>query len=199
MVWLSEKGVPGEKKKMKRYEIELKGVSPYLMHAFGMEGAMKKSKKSKIDAGSPEIDAEKCLYIQPDGVIYVPATQVHGCLMEAGKQFKIPGKGKATFSKPLGSQIVVSPDAIRMEPQAYVIDSRPVVVPSTKGRVMRYRPKFEEWGLKFVVDISDERVIPPSVLKEILEYGGGFVGVGDFRPGKKGPFGRFQVVSFKEV
>ena len=36
-------------------------------------------------------------------------------------------------------------------------------------------------------------------MKNILDYGGQYVGIGDWRPEKKGKYGKFIVTSFKEV
>jgi len=181
---------------MKKIEIEIKGVSPYLMHKFGEANAQRKT-KPKVGTPDYESEVDDALYKLPDGTIYVPSTQIHCSLMEAGKQMKVVGKGKATYSKLFGAFIIIDPDVLPMLKQKWETDKRAVVVPSTRGRVMRYRPKFVEWGLKFNVIINDDE-IHPSVIKEGLERAGNFCGIGDFRPQKKGPFGRFQVVSFKE-
>ena len=182
---------------MKKYEAEVKGISPYLMHKFGLEESQL---KTKPNVGSPDYatQAEDALYRLPDGTIYVPATQIHGALIEAGKQMKVVGKGKATYSKLFGSFIMLAPDALVMTNQNWEVDTRAVVVPATKGRIARHRPKFVDWGLKFELHILDDE-IHESVVKEGLERAGNYAGIGDFRPQKKGPFGRFQVTSFKEV
>jgi hypothetical protein len=182
---------------MKKIGVEIKGISPYLMNAFGMEDA---GKTEKQDIGSKDYSNEATtkLYKLPNGEIYVPSTQVHSSLMEAGKQLKVVGKGKSTYSKLFGSFIVVSPDVLVMLNQTWEVDKRAVVVPATKGRVIRYRPKFTDWGLKFTLDILDDG-IPISAVKQGLDTAGAYCGIGDFRPQKKGPFGRFIVTSFKEV
>jgi hypothetical protein len=182
---------------MKKIEVEIKGISPYLMNAFGMEDAGK-TEKQQIGSKDYTNEAEGKLYKLPTGEIYVPSTQIHSCLMEAGKQLKVVGKGKATYSKLFGSFVIISPDALVMKNQEYEIDKRAVVVPSTKGRVLRYRPKFMEWSLKFTLDILDDG-IPESAVKQGLDIGGAYCGIGDFRPQKKGSFGRFMVTSYKEV
>ena len=181
--------------KMKKYKIEIKGISPYLMHKFGEEESQLKTKTGSKDYQGEVINA---LYKLPNGEIYVPSTQLHGALIEAGKQMKVVGRGKSTYSKLFGSFVVLEPEAIKMLNQKWETDARAVVVPSTKGRIVRYRPKFMEWGLEFNVHLEDLE-IPSEVLKEGFERAGNYVGIGDFRPGKKGPFGRFQVISFKEI
>ena len=181
---------------MKEIKVEIKGVTSYLMHAFSMEKSEEKSKK-RIGIENYKDEVEKSLYKLPDGTIYVPSTQIHGTLIEAGKKFQIPGQRKATFSKIIGGLVMITPDAIKMNPQKFEIDSRAVVVPSTKGRIVRYRPKFNEWSLKFTIQNLEPEQIPESELKKILDYAGSYVGIGDFRPNKKGPFGRFMVTMFE--
>ena len=51
--------------------------------------------------------------------------------------------------------------------------------------------------LTFHIIFEDE--ISPAVVKESLEIAGKYVGIGDWRPEKKGKFGKFQVTSFKEA
>jgi len=54
----------------------------------------------------------------------------------------------------------------------------------------------EKWALSFGVEYDDEE-IPKSVLKELLDYAGRRVGIGDFRPSTGGPFGRFIITKFE--
>lgn len=183
---------------MKKIEVEIKGETPYLMHAFSMKKAEDKE-TIRPGVGDYSGEIEESLYRLPDKKIYVPSTQIQGCLMEAGKNFQIPGKRKSTYSGLIGGLVMITPDAIVMSPQTFTIDSRAVVVPATKGRVVRNRPKFTDWSLKFVIENLEPEQIPNSTLKKILDYAGSYVGIGDFRPRKKGPFGRFIVSKFKEM
>jgi len=180
---------------MKKIEVEIKGLTPYLMHRFGEEGADRKSQK-KIGKKDYKAEVEKALYKSPDGEIYVPSTQIKGCLREAGKQLRVVGKGKSTYSKLFGAFLLIEPDAIPMLNQEWVTDARAVVI--QRARIIRYRPKFNEWGLKFTILIMEDS-IDPSVVKEGLDLGGNYIGIGDFRPQKKGSFGRFMVTKFKEI
>ena len=180
---------------MKKYKVEVKGVSPYLMHRFGVEGADTKTQK-KVGKKDYKGEVENALYKSPDGEIYVPATQLKGSLMEAGKQMRVVGKGKATYSKLFGAVVIIEPDTIPMSPQKWEIDERAVVIQRT--RIIRYRPKFKDWSLKFNVVVMDDD-ISLEVVKEGLDIAGNYCGIGDFRPQKKGSYGRFIVTSFKEV
>ena len=72
------------------------------------------------------------------------------------------------------------------------------VNPMTKGRMMVTRPKFDEWKLEFNVKFNEDD-IPIEVMKNIIDYAGQYVGIGDWRPDKKGQFGKFITTKFEEV
>jgi len=78
----------------------------------------------------------------------------------------------------------------------YEVDARPVVI--QKARIVRYRPRFDKWELDFTLRLHDDQ-LPTEVIKEILDYAGLYVGIGDFRPGKGGKFGKFMVTRFEEL
>ena len=62
----------------------------------------------------------------------------------------------------------------------------------SRQRLMRYRPRFNDWSL--MIDILfDEAVIDRDAIVLAAENGGNFCGIGDYRPTKKGPFGRYAV------
>lgn len=178
---------------MKEVEVKIEGVSPLLMHRFSEE---KKEDKSKVVTGAGDYsnDAEMALYKLPDGTIYTPATHIEGALMKAASNFQIVGKGKKTYKDLAKSALFVTPDAIAHLQPVWVEDKRAVVVPSTRGRVVRSRPRFDAWSLKFTIKILDKQ-FPKEVVKQILDYAGNNVGIGDFRP----RFGRFMVTEFKEL
>jgi hypothetical protein len=77
----------------------------------------------------------------------------------------------------------------------FVVDSRPVVVPATKGRVLRHRPRIDVWRLTIEVE-WDETLLTAAQVRRVIDDTGSRVGIGDFRPEKRGPFGRFVVVSW---
>jgi hypothetical protein len=135
------------------------------------------------------------LYRNTGGKLAQPSTHIIGALKKAGARFQISGQGKQTYKNLLGSgAVIISPDMIPHELQSYVIDRRPVVV--QRSRIVRSRPRLDKWALSFEVDF-DENEIPGSVLKEVFDYAGRRVGIGDFRPACGGPFGRFIVSKFE--
>lgn len=179
---------------MKRIHVKVDGISPYLMHKFVGNG----DEKVKIKTGTKNYkdEIETAVYKNAEGEVYIPSSQIHGCIIEAGKRMQITGRGKSTYSKLFGAFLLIEPATMIINPQTYTVDERPVIV--QRARVVRYRPKWEKWSLEFDVVIMDDN-IASEVVKQALDDGGRYTGIGDFRPAKKGPFGRFQVVEYKEV
>jgi len=121
---------------------------------------------------------------------------IKNCITEASKQFKIVGKGKSTYSKLVASTVEIEPFMIELEAGKYEVFRISAVNPMTKGRMMTERPKYNKWKAEFEIVLNDPAV-PVSVINEILEHAGKYVGVGDWRPEKKGMFGKFIIIQFK--
>lgn len=178
---------------MKAVQVTIKGVTPLLMHRFPMIGADDTS-KSRTGVPDWKLEGEVSLYRDELGQIYQPASHIEGALKIASKTLKVPGKRGATYSKLVGSALSVNPDAIPHKLTKYTIDARPVVI--QRARIIRYRPMFEQWELSFEIIIGDDQ-LPVEVVKQALDHAGLYVGIGDFRPGRGGKFGKFMVTKFE--
>lgn len=181
---------------MKTYKATITGTSPLLMNKPSvLIGDISKERTQK-DL-SPEEQAKLKIY-EIDGKLYQPETHIKGSLVEAGKSQKVVGSGKATYSKIVGYAVEINPFEIIHKKQKWDVYSVLAVNPSTKGRNLLHRPILKEWELDFEITF-DEDQISAIVLKEIFDKAGRFVGIGDWRPAKKGRFGKFQVTSWKEA
>jgi hypothetical protein len=78
------------------------------------------------------------------------------------------------------------------------VDTRAVRIPSTGGRILAHRPMFDDWKLTFTAEL-DTTILSEKLLRAIIDDAGKRVGLGDFRPATKGPFGRFVVTNWKVV
>jgi hypothetical protein len=122
----------------------------------------------------------KLLYTNKEGKICQPATHIERCIAEAGKKLKVKGAGKSTCSKLFGSMISVSPDLIPHLHQEFEIHKSMVVIPSTKGRIIKYRPLLKDWALTFHIDFEEE--LPEAAIEQALIIAGKYIGLGDWRP-----------------
>ena len=79
--------------------------------------------------------------------------------------------------------------------QPWKVDTRAVRIPSTGGRILAHRPMFDDWKLSFEV-VLDELILGPKLFRQVVDDAGKRIGLGDFRPATKGPYGRFHVTSW---
>lgn len=174
----------------KKATIELTGTSPLLMHKFPMEPI---SGMAKL---TPEEQAEHAAYRDPETrELYVPGVAVQRALVNAAVYSK--GKGRASLQKPVASCLMVLPECLGLGTEEYTIDSRPVVIPATKGRIVRHRPRLDSWKIRFDLEWDGE-LLSEIQVRQIVDDMGKRVGLLDFRPERKGPFGRSVVTSWED-
>jgi len=182
---------------MQTYKATIEGISPLLMNRpSAMIGDISKDKKPFSD--DAKNDASEKLYVNKEGKLYQPSTHLQGALIEAGKHKKVVGKGKSTYSKIVGYAVSINPFEILHKNQEWEVFSILAVNPNTKGRNLLHRPILKKWKLTFEI-CFDETEIAPSIMKELLDIAGRIAGIGDWRPSKKGPYGKFQVIEWKEL
>jgi len=178
-----------------KISVTIEGTTPILFNRFRDVAIEGKSKKRT--GAMAETDIEDKLYQDEKGKTLLPSVYIKNCITEASKQFKIVGKGKATYSKLVASTVDIEPFMIEMGVGKYDVFRISAVNPMTKGRMMTERPRYTKWKASFEIVLNDPSV-PISVINEILEHSGKYVGIGDWRPGKKGMFGKFLIAQFKE-
>lgn len=187
---------------MKIVEVEIRGVTPLLIHRFGEAAEQAKStRRVMVDSVDPRAEAEKVAYIADDGTYYFNAFSIPACMGNAGSNHKSRGSRK-TLRFVVPSAVRVMTDRITImngagPAKSFEVDARPVTIPATKGRVMRYRPRFDCWGAQFLLHINED-LLSIENAHQLLNEAGMQYGIGDFRPEKRGPFGTFRVTKFEE-
>jgi len=179
----------------RRIAVELKGISPLLMHAFPNVAIEAVEKKT------PEEQAEFSAYRVPTengtrGELYVPGINVQRGLVAAATFSK--GKGRASLQKSAAACLMLAPERLLLGTTQYEVDARPVVIPATKGRVMRYRPRLDHWKIAFTLEY-DDTLLSEKQVRQIVDDMGSRVGILDFRPERKGPFGRGMVTNWEHL
>lgn len=171
--------------------VGLQGISPLLMHAFPMV------KIPALEKRTPNEQAEYAAYRHPQSKkLIIPGVAVQRALVNAATYSK--GKGRASLQKPVAACVMVDPEYISLGTDKYVVDSRPVVVPATGGRVLRHRPRLNEWACEFTIKF-DDALISEVEMRKVVDDACSLVGFLDFRPECKGPFGRAIVVEWKMI
>lgn len=186
---------------MATFNVRIEGVTPLLQHRFGEAAeAEAPSRKVMIKAVDPREDAERSAYRAPDGTLFVPGAAIARLLREAGGSHKARGSRKS-LKYIIPAAVLVAEDEITLldgdgPARGFEVDSRPVTIPATKGRIMRHRPRLNRWAAEFSIEV-DEDELPATIVHQLLAEGGRKIGVGDFRPEKGGPFGRFMVTRWQ--
>jgi hypothetical protein len=201
--------------KIQRYRVSCISVSPFLQNPMTDEildellGAKGARKKIVTDI-SVEDRAKKKLCRGPNSEYGFPETYLFSCLINAGRYVVFEGKKKIST---LGESLLPSffsivPD-VRNESgdgfipftdqtAGWVPDKRRGVLAANKAAVAIVRPKFPTWGFEVTIEVDSEQINIDKV-QDLFNVAGRQCGLGDFRPLKRGPFGRFKVLDFVEV
>jgi hypothetical protein len=185
----------------------IKGITPILCNRFTDAAAMSvpggKANGAKLvisgDKGTPRDQAEPKLYMDDKERPCIPGPNIFACIIEAGKFHKV-GKSKLTTQKSslIPGGVTVNDILCKIKSRKpWEVDSRSGVIPSTGGRVMIHRPRFDEWETTFTLDVDTE-MFDTNLVRQLVDDAGKRIGLGDFRPARKGPFGRFVVTKWNE-
>lgn len=193
-------------------EIECRGTSPLLMNkmdASTLEGLRTKAKKAKTaNIGTtltPHEEAEKKLYLSEDGP-YIPGQMLMACFIAAGQYVRLDGKRQISNAKSSvlpglmtlldWAPLLKQPDTDKAaEWEADVMQGRN---PNGGEAVAICRPRFDQWAITFRIDI-DEHEIGENTIRDLVDKAGRRVGLGDFRPQRKGIFGQFVVERWERL
>jgi hypothetical protein len=151
------------------------------------------------DKGTPREQAKQKAYVDDKNNLYIPGPNIYAAIIAAGKFHKY-GKTKVTTNKTslIPAGIFILDAVIPLNTTNFEVDSRSVVIPPTGGRIMCHRPRLDNWKCTFDLEV-DEQMFNEKFVRLLIDDAGKKIGVGDFRPEKKGPFGRFQVIKWRIV
>lgn len=142
--------------------------------------------------------AEFACYRHENGKCFIPADQLRGAFINAGSYVKAKVGGRSKSMKVIvAAMFTVLPEQIFV-PDYDTIDKRSAVNKHVKARIIKIRPKWNNWEINFILQVG-ENSITIETIKSIIEYAGNYVGIGSFRPTNNGMFGRFELVDIKEV
>lgn len=175
---------------VRQMEITLIGDSPLISHRWSekakkemLDKQMKKAKTAK-DAKDPEADFRASLYEFPGGGYGFPcvgfkAAAVSACrftdtkMTEARGAFHVDGE----LAKIEGDEPTMREDMVRIGQGVADI---------------RYRGEFKNWRTTLVISYNSAALSPAQIIN-LFNLAGFGVGVGEWRPEKDGPYGRFHV------
>lgn len=186
---------------MQEISVTVQGSTPLLCNRFFEEAQLAASsgvRKSVVGTQrTPKEQAELKLYKDLDGKPMIPTPNIFRCLIDDGTFFK-NGKSKVTTQKSSLIPACVEIEGVAIpikSKEGWTVDTRPVRIPATGGRILAHRPCFNDWKLSFILHVDTE-IISVDLVYDILEASGKRIGLGDFRPNCKGVFGKFRIITW---
>ncbi len=183
-------------------KVTIEGVTPLLMNRFTEEASIQidnggSAVFSGDTKGTPREQAEMTAYRDhKTGDLFLPGPNMFAALVEAGK-FQKSGKSKLTTLKSslVPGALGVLELVIPFGTKEFEVDSRRIVNPGTGGARTKHRARINDWQLTFTID-ADTELLSVKQVRQLVDDAGKRCGVGDYRPSRKGPFGRFKVVQW---
>lgn len=174
--------------------VPIVGTSPLLMHRFS-EKAKKKmldaaqGKKSPKEPKDPQAEYEAALYKLPDGGYGFPVVAFKAATVGAarfyGREVKMTELRQFLFmtGEPGSDLVRILGEPVMREDVCRV---------GNGSADLRYRPEFREWRTTLTVMYVTSSLSRDAVLS-LIDAGGLGVGVGEWRPEKRGVFGCYRV------
>jgi hypothetical protein len=184
-------------------KVPILGTTPLIMHRFSEKAKRKmldemQGRKSPKQPKDPEAEYEAAFYRLADESAGFPAVAFKDATCKGarfyGKQVTMTGLRQYLFFR----------GEVGDDGRALVrIDGEPemredVVRVGQGGTDLRYRPQFLEWATTLEVTYVTSALTRASVLS-LIDAGGMGVGVGEWRPEKKGDFGTYRVDPKREI
>lgn len=179
--------------------VPIVGTMPLIVHKFStkakrrMLGDQQGRKKVK-EVRDPEAEYEAAFYRTKDGYGF-PVTAFKAATIGAARFY-----GKDVSMTALRQFLFMHGELSENDPQALVpIYGEPRMREDvvrlggpSRSADLRYRPEFPEWSTTLVVTYVTSSLSRESVLS-LIDAGGLGIGVGEWRPERRGEFGTYQI------
>lgn len=174
--------------------IRITGISALLMNNPANMGAGRGGGLNTKQIPSAADEAAGKTYADEKGNLYLPSIMFRSALLGACAGRRMGKVGARTVLA--GAIFTVTDRVPLVHPTTgkpittYRVNSMRAVV--NKAGVTRSRPEIAEWAANLDFEVDDEFIKDPAAVLELMNIAGRVRGVGDFRPQKGGPFGRFR-------
>jgi hypothetical protein len=188
-------------------EMTLTGDSPLLMNAMSQEQLLNirgKVKASK-NAAKPELreEADSKVHRLPDGNPCIPVKALYGSFVNAGCFVRLDGKRQISTQKATvlpGMLILLDTQLPLYIPGTENVSSWEVDIqqgrnPNGGEAVCIVRPRFDQWEIRCTVEL-DQGEMPSRMCRELVTIAGRRIGLLEYRPQRKGVYGRFSITRF---
>mgnify|MGYP000322976779 FL=1 len=186
------------------------GTSPLLMNAMDKDTLLRLVTGEKAPKGAPKgtplEQATKRLYLDATGKkVIMPVQNVLASMIEAGRRVRMEGKTQVSTASStiLPSFLTIEESELALvDPKDNKKQARwaeDIMLgrnPNGGEAVGICRPRFNEWAFYMTLS-ADLSTVPERIVRELVYRAGTHVGLCDFRPQRKGTFGRFRIDEWK--
>lgn len=193
-----------------RIRVRLTGRTPLLMNAMSEDELLRlwtKEKAAKTaERPTPEEAARGKIYRTPDGHPEVPTKNLFAAMVSAGRYVRMDGKKQVSTAKS-----TVLPSLLSIEdPQiplykpgtdtaaTWEVDLQQGRNPNGGEAVCVVRPRFDQWEIRFVIEVNLAEC-KEAHAREIVGKACSNIGLMDFRPERKGTFGRSDITLWERI
>ena len=188
---------------MKKYKVKIKGIHPLIWNVMKkeIEDEKKRLKKNEMPEWEEnEANWKRKAEIKGKDSIVIPSRWIKSMLINACKQTRLvphfANKKSATYTIYMQSMMIEDSAPIcrmkDLKPYGAYVGAQGK---NSSTKVWRIRPMKENWDTIFLI-VDPYGRMKTEELKELLEYSGMFIGLGDNRINN---FGRFEVDKIQEV
>lgn len=184
--------------------VPIVGTAPLIVHKFSekakrqMLDAMQ-GRKSPKEPKNPEAEFEAAFYRHDDGGYGFPVIAFKAATVGAARFY-----GKSVSMTALRQFVFMDAEFSKTDGQklARIVGSPHMREDVTRvgmgGTDLRYRPEFTEWSTSLEITYVKTMLTRDSVLS-LIDAGGMGVGVGEWRPEKKGDFGTYRIDETQDI
>lgn len=183
---------------VKRVKVTIKGKSPGIL--FQGKGVM----ESQEGCGGkpPRLTAAEEAKLRAHWVgegknkqLCIPWVMLYNSICTAAGSFKFRGSKKMTSV--VAATVTCEVDRIPLGTSEYEVYEDYCRIPPRTGAMVKIgRPRLKAWSATFILIVDDE-LYDVAHLRPIIEHAGNLIGIGAWRPEKRGAHGRFSVEVFE--
>lgn len=173
------------------------GISPLIVNKFSEKSQRQiednQQGKGKVAKGArkPKDEYEGAFYVADNGGYGFPASAFKLAMVSAGSLLW-KSKNKSIDGKMVMMSVFIRGKYLKIKGKPHMATD--TVRLANGSADVRYRPQFDEWQCELIIDFN-EGVFTKEAVVNLLAQAGQFVGVGDWRPEKRGSNGRFNVTA----
>lgn len=178
---------------MKELKVKLTGMAPILFHNVNSMDLKKPAKITHAEWEESNEVFKSRLYFDLDSKMVLPTRMILGMMKVAAQKSGIKQAGKRSTYANLIRAVLFLQDNLKLDQKEKEVLQHREYVTINRSKVLRVFPTLIKWSGTITL-IYDDTQISEEVLLDILNYGGSYVGVGDYRP----EYGRFTVKKMKK-